>query len=252
MGKKKHLTEDKRLLIAPSDADENFTDTDPWRVMRVMSEFVQGFDALAELGPAITIFGSARTKPDHPQYQQAIEVARLLGDAGFNIITGGGPGIMQAGNEGAKKTATASVGLNIELPFEQHLNPFVDISVDYRYFFVRKTMLVKYAQGFVIFPGGFGTMDELFEALTLIQTGKIENFPVVLFDTGYWSGLLAWLKQTMLGEGKISGADLDLLFVTDSPEEVRDWIVSCLKGGTDRAEKEAAARATTEEAYRSH
>lgn len=247
-----HLTEDRRLLIAPSEQEgDNFTDTDPWRVMRVMSEFVQGFDALAELGPAITIFGSARTKPDHPQYKQAIEVARLLGEAGFNIITGGGPGIMQAGNEGAKKAETLSVGLNIELPFEQHLNPFVDISVDYRYFFVRKTMLVKYAQGFVIFPGGFGTMDELFESLTLIQTGKIENFPVVLFDSSYWGGLISWLKQTMLAEGKISPADLDLLMVTDSPEEARDLIVSCYKGLTDRAEKEAAARATTEEAYRS-
>ncbi|MEM7111818.1 MAG: TIGR00730 family Rossman fold protein [Chloroflexota bacterium] len=248
----RHSTEDKRLLIAPCDDDNNFTDTDPWRVMRVMSEFVQGFDALADLGPAITIFGSARTKPEHPQYQEAIEVARLLGEAGFNIITGGGPGIMQAGNEGAKKAEVESVGLNIELPFEQHINPFVDISVDYRYFFVRKTMLVKYAQGFVIFPGGFGTMDELFEALTLIQTGKIENFPVVLFNSSYWGGLIDWLKNTMLAEGKISPADLDLILVTDSPEAVCDHIVSCYQGITNRKEQEAAARATTEEAYRSH
>lgn len=248
----KNLTEDKRLLIAPyEESDDDFTNTDPWRVMRVMSEFVQGFDALADLGPAITIFGSARTKPNHPQYKQATEVARLLGEAGFNIIIGGGPGIMQAGNEGAKQAQVESVGLNIELPFEQHLNPFVDISVDYRYFFVRKTMLVKYAQGFVIFPGGFGTMDELFEALTLIQTGKIENFPVVLFDSAYWGGLISWLKQTMLAEGKISPADLDLLIVTDSPAEARDAVVNCLQGMTDRVEKEAAARAVIAEAYRS-
>lgn len=246
----KHHTEDQRLLLAPCDQPENFTNTDPWRVMRVMSEFVQGFDALADLGPAVTIFGSARVKPDHPQYQQAVETARLLGEAGFNIITGGGPGIMQAGNEGAKKANVTSVGLNIELPFEQHINPFVDIAVNYRYFFVRKTMLVKYAQGFVIFPGGFGTMDELFEAMTLIQTGKIHNFPIVLFDSSYWEGLLGWLRGTMLREGKVSASDLDLLVVTDSPAEVRDVIVNALRGNSDRAEKEAAVRAILQQAYR--
>jgi uncharacterized protein (TIGR00730 family) len=247
--KNNHHTEDQRLLIAPCDQPENFTDTDPWRVMRVMSEFVQGFDALADLGPAITIFGSARVKPDHIHYQQAVATARLLGEAGFNIITGGGPGIMQAGNEGAKQANVASVGLNIELPFEQHLNPFVDISVDYRYFFVRKTMLVKYAQGFVIFPGGFGTMDELFEALTLIQTGKIQNFPIVLFDSSYWEGLLNWLRGTMVREGKASASDLDLLIVADSPAEVRDIIVTALQGDSDRTEKEAAVRAILKQVY---
>lgn len=250
--KNNHRTEDTRLLIAPCDQPENFTDTDPWRVMRVMSEFVQGFDALAELGPAVTIFGSARVKPDNPHYQQAVETARLLGEAGFNIITGGGPGIMQAGNEGAKQANVTSVGLNIELPFEQHLNPFVDIAVDYRYFFVRKTMLVKYAQGFVIFPGGFGTMDELFEALTLVQTGKIQNFPIVLFDSSYWEGLLGWLRGTMLREGKVSASDLDLLIVTDSPTEVRDIIVTALQGESDRAEKEAAVRAILQQVYHGH
>ncbi|MCA9999033.1 MAG: TIGR00730 family Rossman fold protein [Anaerolineales bacterium] len=250
--KNNHRTEDQRLLVAPCDQPENFTDTDPWRVMRVMSEFVQGFDALAELGPAITIFGSARVKPDNTQYQQAVETARLLGEAGFNIITGGGPGIMQAGNEGAKKANVTSVGLNIELPFEQHLNPFVDIAVDYRYFFVRKTMLVKYAQGFVIFPGGFGTMDELFEALTLIQTGKIQNFPIVLFDSSYWEGLLGWLRGTMLREGKVSASDLDLLIVADSPTEVRDIIITALQGESDQAEKEAAVRAILQQVYHGH
>ena len=250
--KNNHRTEDTRLLIAPCDQSENFTDTDPWRVMRVMSEFVQGFDALAELGPAVTIFGSARVKPDNPHYQQAVETARLLGEAGFNIITGGGPGIMQAGNEGAKQANVTSVGLNIELPFEQHLNPFVDIAVDYRYFFVRKTMLVKYAQGFVIFPGGFGTMDELFEALTLVQTGKIQNFPIVLFDSSYWEGLLGWLRGTMLREGKVSASDLDLLIVADSPTEVRDIVVTALQGKSDRAEKEAAVRAILQQVYHGH
>ncbi|MCA9966187.1 MAG: TIGR00730 family Rossman fold protein [Anaerolineales bacterium] len=250
--KNNHRTEDTRLLIAPCDQSENFTDTDPWRVMRVMSEFVQGFDALAELGPAVTIFGSARVKPDNPHYQQAVETARLLGEAGFNIITGGGPGIMQAGNEGAKQANVTSVGLNIELPFEQHLNPFVDIAVDYRYFFVRKTMLVKYAQGFVIFPGGFGTMDELFEALTLVQTGKIQNFPIVLFDSSYWEGLLGWLRSTMLREGKVSASDLDLLIVADSPTEVRDIVVTALQGKSDRAEKEAAVRAILQQVYHGH
>ena len=250
--KNNHRTEDTRLLIAPCDQPENFTDTDPWRVMRVMSEFVQGFDALAELGPAVTIFGSARVKPDNPHYQQAVETARLLGEAGFNIITGGGPGIMQAGNEGAKQANVTSVGLNIELPFEQHLNPFVDIAVDYRYFFVRKTMLVKYAQGFVIFPGGFGTMDELFEALTLVQTGKIQNFPIVLFDSSYWEGLLGWLRSTMLREGKVSASDLDLLIVADSPTEVRDIVVTALQGKSDRAEKEAAVRAILQQVYHGH
>jgi uncharacterized protein (TIGR00730 family) len=193
-------TEDERLLEGP----EPFYKTDTWRVMRILGEFVEGFDALAELETAVTIFGSARAKPGDAQYETAVTVAQKLGEAGFNIITGGGPGIMEAGNKGARLAGVQSVGLNIELPFEQHLNPYVDLSIDFRYFFTRKVMLVKYAQAFVIFPGGFGTMDELFESLTLIQTGKVQNFPVVLFDTAYWGGLVAWLKDTMLAEGKIS------------------------------------------------
>lgn len=197
-------TEDEKLLTAPAQEAVPFTQTDPWRVMRIMGEFVEGFDALAGLGTAVTIFGSARTKPDQPHYQQATEVARLLGQAGCAIITGGGPGIMEAANKGAKEAGSFSVGLNIQLPFEQHVNPYVDLAIEFRYFFVRKTMLVKYAQGFIIFPGGFGTMDELFEAITLVQTGKVHNFPIILFDSAYWAGLLQWVRQTMLAEGKIS------------------------------------------------
>ena len=244
------LTQDEQLLIPPHLAPDAFTQTDPWRVLRIMGEFVSGFDALAGLGPAVTIFGSARTKPEHPHYQQAITVARLLGEAGFNIITGGGPGIMEAGNEGGKAAGVSSVGLNIELPFEQHVNPHVNLEVDFRYFFVRKVMLVKYADAFVIFPGGFGTMDELFEALTLIQTGKIQDFPVVLFDSSYWQGLVDWLKGTMLAQGKIAAADLDLLVVTDSPEAVRDVIVQGTHHEDIRLrQKQEAARAVTKSVF---
>ncbi len=215
-------TQDEQLLKAPAEAPEvaQFKETDTWRVFRIMGEFVTGFDTLAEIGDAITIFGSARVRSGHPQYEAAVEVARLLGEAGYSIITGGGPGIMEAGNKGAKMAGVPSVGLNIELPFEQGYNPFLDIPIDFHYFFVRKTMFVKYARGFVIFPGGFGTMDELFEALTLIQTGKIQNFPIVLYDSQYWQGLLTWLEQTMKVEGKISPADMDLLLLADTPEDV--------------------------------
>lgn len=242
MGK---TTEDEILLAAPSQETAAFTKTDTWRVLRIMGEFVEGFEALAEVGPAVTIFGSARTKPDHPHHKAAVEVARLLGEAGHAIITGGGPGIMQAGNQGAREAGALSIGLNIELPFEQHLNPYVDLSIDYRYFFARKTMLVKYAQAFVIFPGGFGTMDELFEALTLIQTGKVQNFPVVLFDSAYWSGLIDWLRNTMLADGKISAEDLDLLMITDDPVAVRDFIDQCQKDRSIRKKQEDEARDVT-------
>jgi uncharacterized protein (TIGR00730 family) len=197
-----------------------------WRVFRIMGEFVEGFDELARLGPAVSIFGSARTLPDQPIYQKCVETARLLGEAGFAIITGGGPGLMQAANQGAREAGVCSVGLNIELPFEQHENPYADLKIDFRYFFVRKTMFVKYAQAFVIFPGGFGTLDELFESLTLIQTEKIKDFPVVLFDSAYWAPLLDWLKKTVEGDGNISVGDLDLLKVTDSPREVVDHVVT--------------------------
>ncbi|MBO9343270.1 MAG: TIGR00730 family Rossman fold protein, partial [Roseiflexus sp.] len=183
----KRQTEDERLLARPR-ANTDFLSTDTWRVLRIMGEFVDGFEMLADVGPAVTIFGSARAGVDDPMYQAAVDVARALGEAGFAIITGGGPGIMEAGNRGAREAGARSVGLNIELPFEQHLNPYVDTSVTFRYFFVRKMMLVKYAQAFVIFPGGFGTLDELFEALTLVQTGKVRNFPIILFNSAYWHG----------------------------------------------------------------
>jgi uncharacterized protein (TIGR00730 family) len=215
-------TEDERLLQSPAAQPAraaDFTSSDPWRVFRIMGEFVEGFDALARIGPAVTIFGSARVRPDDPQYAAARETARLLGEAGFSIITGGGPGIMEAANRGARDAGALSIGCNIELPFEQAINEYVDVAINFRYFFVRKTMFVKYAEAFIIFPGGFGTLDELSEALTLIQTGKIRDFPVVLVGTDYWKGFLDWIKGTLLGEGKISRDDLDLMIVADTPEE---------------------------------
>ena len=227
LGKK---TEDEILLRRQEltqPAARHFTESDPWRVLRITSEFVAGFDALAHLDPAVAIFGSARVPPGSPEYEAATEVARRLAEAGFAIITGGGPGIMEAANKGAVEGGGESVGCNIELPFEQGTNQYVNVAINFRYFFVRKTMFVKYAEAFVIFPGGFGTMDELFEALTLIQTGKVGNFPVVLFGTRYWRGLLDWLRETMLGEGKISPEDLDLLHPTDDPAEATRIIVEC-------------------------
>jgi uncharacterized protein (TIGR00730 family) len=211
-------TADAHLLLAPAEAPK-FTTTDPWRVLRIQGEFVRGFDALADVGPAVTVFGSARTVPGSDEYEAARETARLLGKSGFTIITGGGPGIMEAANRGAREAGAPSVGLNIELPFEQQVNQFVDHSIEFRYFFVRKTMLVKYSQAFLIFPGGFGTLDELFEALVLIQTGKIANFPVVLFGRAYWAGLVDWLRATMLAGGKIAPADLELMPIVDTPAE---------------------------------
>ena len=214
----KGATQDEQLLESPR-ADE-FTHTDPWRVFRIMGEFVEGFDELATLSHGIAIFGSARTKPDDPDYQAAQETAALLSAQGFAVITGGGPGIMEAANRGAFEAGGLSIGCNIELPFEQRPNPYQTLTLTFKYFFVRKMMFVKYSLAFVIFPGGFGTFDELFEALTLIQTKKIRNFPVVLFGTQYWSGMLAWLRQEVLRSGKISERDLDLFHVTDSPAEV--------------------------------
>jgi uncharacterized protein (TIGR00730 family) len=223
-------TSDEQLLqrptLLPEETAFDFTHSDPWRVLRIMGEFVEGFDTLAHICPAVTFFGSARVHPDNPMYQAARESARQLAQAGFNIITGGGPGIMEAANWGAVEGGGRSIGCNIELPHEQNINAYVQISINFRYFFVRKTMFVKYAEGFVIFPGGFGTMDELFEALTLIQTGKARHFPLVLFGSSYWAGLLNWIKETMLAEGKISSSDLDLLQITDSPEEVSQIILN--------------------------
>lgn len=223
-------TEDERLLAGPNLEPMPYHKTDTWRILRVMGEMVEGVDLLAEVGTAVSIFGSARVSPGEPEYETAVTVARLLGEAGFTIITGGGPGIMEAGNKGAREAGVTSVGLNIELPFEQHLNPYVDVGKEFRYFFTRKVMLLKYAQALVIFPGGFGTMDEMFETLTLIQTGKIKNFPVVLFDSAFWGGLIEWLRHTMLAQGKINPTDLELFHITDSPEEACAIIRQALQG----------------------
>ncbi len=222
-------TEDEELLKKPSPAEQepDFTRSDTWRVLRIMGEFVSGFDTLASLGAAVTIFGSARTRKDDPMYDKATELARMLAEQGFAVITGGGPGIMEAANKGAKEANGISVGCNIELPFEQGTNQYVDISINFRYFFVRKTMFMKYSEAFVIFPGGFGTMDELFEALTLIQTGKVRNLPLVLFGTAYWSGLLDWIRASMLAQEKLSPDDLKLLVLTDSVEEACKVVVDC-------------------------
>jgi hypothetical protein len=242
--------DDEELLKTPAEqpAGALFTRSDPWRVLRIMGEFVEGFDTLAEIGPAVTIFGSARVKADDPVYAAAQETTRLLAEAGYVIITGGGPGLMEAGNRGAQEGGAPSVGLNIDLPFEQGTNPYVEIAIDFRYFFVRKTMFVKYAQAFVIFPGGFGTLDELFESLTLIQTGKVKNFPVILYGSSYWQGLLDWIRTTMLAEGKISSADMDLLMVIDSPAEIRDTIVRSMQGEPWREQQEEGAREATRQA----
>src|SRR5881296_1074435 len=217
------LTEDEQLLTPPQtvpvERRASFTSTDPWRVLRIMGEFVEGFDTLSDVYNAVTIFGSARTPTDDPYYEKAIETGRLLAKQGFAIITGGGPGIMEAANRGAQEGNGLSIGCNIELPFEQGLNPYVERSINFRYFFVRKTMFVKYSTAFIVFPGGYGTMDELFEALTLIQTGKVKHFPVILFGAEYWGGLAEWLRDRVVGEGRIATTDLRLFTVTDSPRE---------------------------------
>ena len=206
-------TTDQRLLDSRGPSD--WVHTDPWRVMRIQTEFVEGFGALAELGPAVSVFGSARTTADDPMYSAAEQLGRLLTQAGFAVITGGGPGTMEAANKGASQAGGVSVGLGIELPFESGLNAYVDMGVNFRYFFARKTMFVKYAQGFVVLPGGFGTFDELFEALTLVQTQKVTSFPIVLVGSEYWGGLVDWIKGTVLPGGKISEHDLDMFEVTD-------------------------------------
>ena len=218
-------TEDERFLQREAVEGPAFLHTDPWRVFRIMGEFVEGFDTLADMGPAVSIFGSARVGPDDSWYRAAEETSRRLVKEGFGVITGGGPGIMEAANKGATEAGGPSVGCNIELPFEQGMNRYVKTAVNFRYFFVRKTMFVKYAEGFIIFPGGFGTMDELFESLTLIQTRKVRHFPVVLMGAEYWGGLLDWVRGTMVREGKISQDDLELMLVTDSPAEAVERIV---------------------------
>ena len=220
------VTEDQKLLRPGGAATAaDFTRTDPWRVLRITSELIEGFDTLAGVTKGVTIFGSARVGPDDPQYGAAQEVARLLAEAGFSIITGAGPGIMEAANKGARMGGGPSIGCNIELPFEQGANPYVDTLINFRYFFVRKTMFIKYSVGFIIFPGGFGTLDELFEALTLIQTGKIYHFPVVMFGRHYWAGLVRWLQSRVLLEKKISAGDMDLMLLTDDPAEAARAVV---------------------------
>lgn len=199
---------------------DDFRVQDTWRVWRIVAELVEGLESMAGLGPAVSIFGSARTPEDAPEYQLGVRVAKLLSENGYTVITGGGPGMMEAGNRGAREAGGESVGLNIELPMEQEMNRYVTLAVDFRYFFLRKLMFVKYAQAFVIMPGGFGTLDELFEAVTLIQTHRIKPFPVVLVGTKFWSGLMAWIRERLLSDGMISPEDLDILTVVDTPEEV--------------------------------
>ena len=235
-------TTDQRLLAGSVDTD--WLHKDPWRVMRIQSEFVEGFGALAEVGPAISVFGSARTPRDHRDYAAAVAVGEELVRAGYAVITGGGPGIMEAANKGAKEAGGLSVGLGIELPFEQGMNEYVDLGVNFRYFFARKTMFVKYAQAFVVFPGGFGTFDELFEALTLVQTHKVTGFPVALVGKDYWQGLLDWLRGPVLERGMISEADPDLLYLTDDPSEAVSHVFE--RGAALAAEGRAVAAAAYE------
>ena len=224
----------RRDQISPSTTDQRLLDqrgpsdwvhADPWRVLRIQSEFVEGFGLLSEVPTAVSVFGSARTKPDDPTYKATERLGAALVKAGYAVITGGGPGAMEAANKGAQQAGGLSIGLGIELPFEQQLNNWVDLGINFRYFFVRKTMFVKYAQAFVIMPGGFGTLDELFEAVTLVQTGKVTRFPIVLYGTEYWGGLIEWIRSTLMAEGKISPGDDELLHLTDDVDEAVQLIV---------------------------
>jgi uncharacterized protein (TIGR00730 family) len=230
---KKLPTEDEQLLEspAPQRPEALFLRSVSWRVLRILGEFVWGFDNLADVSDGVTIFGSARTQPSDPHYQQAVETARLLARAGIPVLTGGGPGIMEAANRGAKEGGGLSIGCNIELPFEQGSNAYLSRSLNFKFFFVRKTMFVKYATAFIVFPGGYGTLDELFEALTLIQTGKVKHFPVILFGSAYWGGMVDWLTRTVAEERKINATDLLLFNVTDEPEEAARLVIEA------RAEK---------------
>jgi uncharacterized protein (TIGR00730 family) len=213
--------DDRRILEAEDHAEL-------LHAQQIADEFLQGFETVSEITkPAVTIFGSARVDEDHPAYTAAVETGKRFAEAGFTVVTGGGPGVMEAANRGAKEGGGLSVGFNIELPHEQHSNPYLDVSLTFRHFYARKTMFVKAAEGFVIFPGGFGTLDEFFEALTLIQTGKVLHFPVVLFDSDYWAGLLRWIRERLLAEGMVSPNDLDLLVVTDEPAEAVATVVTC-------------------------
>ena len=220
-------TTDARLL--GQSGDTHWLHSDPWRVLRIQSEFVEGFGALAELGPAISVFGSARTKHTDPAYRMAERIGAGLAGSGYAVITGGGPGMMEAANKGAHSVGGVSVGLGIELPHEQGLNEYVDLGINFRYFFARKTMFVKYSDGFVVMPGGMGTLDELFESLTLVQTQKISSFPIVLVDSGYWSGLLEWMRTAMVERGMISPRDPDLVTVVDTAEQAVDYVVGAAR-----------------------
>lgn len=240
-GQVPQTTSDQRLLETYETG--HWSHQDPWRVLRIQSEFVEGFDALSEVGPAISVFGSARVRPGEPEYEMGVEVGRALVRAGYGVITGGGPGVMEAANRGAVDAEGLSIGLGIELPFEQGMNDWVDLGVNFRYFFVRKTMFVKYAQGFIVLPGGFGTFDELFEALTLVQTGKVTRFPIVLVGTDYWSGVVDWLRETVVDHGCISPGDMDLIELTDDIEYAVDVMVRARK---ERTGENSAADASTE------
>ncbi len=222
-GRPEGSTPDQRLLDTRGPVD--WVHTDPWRVMKIQAEFVEGFNDLAELGPAISVFGSARIPADHPAYQLGVEVGAKLADAGFAVITGGGPGAMEAANKGAIEAGGVSVGLGIELPWEAALNGFLTFGLNFRYFFVRKMMFVKYSQGYVVLPGGLGTLDELFEAMTLVQTKKITQFPIVLMGTEYWTGLIDWMRGSMLEDRRIAQSDLDMLTLTDDPQEAVELMV---------------------------
>ena len=245
------VTEDEKLLQLPRVHAGEFTHTDPWRLMRIMGEFIEGFDTLATVDKAVTIFGSARVGPEDPQYRAAEKVAALLARAGFAVITGAGPGIMEAANKGAQLAGGRSIGCNIELPFEQGANPYLDTLINFRYFAVRKTMFIKYSVAFIIFPGGFGTLDELFEALVLIQTGKIYQFPVVLFGRYYWAGLIRWLQSRVLRELKIAPGDLDLMLLTDDPGQAAQAVITAYESQSRIASRRAAheeAKAASEAA----
>src|SRR5699024_1816263 len=236
-------TSDEKFL--ERDPGPDWLHTDPWRIMRIQSEFVEGFGALSELGPAVSVFGSARLTEGTREYDLGMDVAQELVEAGYAVITGGGPGVMEAANRGAIDGDGAAVGLGIELPFEQGMNPYVGLGVNFRYFFVRKTMFVKYAQGFIVLPGGYGTLDELFEALTLVQTGKVRRFPIVLMGTEFWGGMIDWLRDVLADHGTIGPTDVDLMHLTDDPKEAVEYIVTAaqvMKKHEELAAVEAAAR----------
>ncbi|MGI5492442.1 TIGR00730 family Rossman fold protein [Microtetraspora malaysiensis] len=235
-------THDQRLLDRRGPTD--WLHMDPWRVLRIQSEFVEGFGALAELPPAVTVFGSSRTDRDSKEYELGMRLGRSLAEAGFAVITGGGPGVMEAANKGALESGGVSVGLGIELPHEQHMNEYVDLGVEFRYFFVRKTMFVKYSSGFVTLPGGFGTLDELFEALTLVQTRKVTSFPVILMGVEFWTPLIDWIRTSLLTSGKVSSQDVDLIQLTDDPDEAVEIIAA--------ADRQQASTARGDETTRRH